>query len=60
LAQAVSQATGYQGNIGFDTTQPDGSPRKLMDSTRLNNLGWHAKVNLEQGLAQAYQDFLSS
>jgi GDP-L-fucose synthase len=57
LAQAVSKATGYQGNIDFDPTQPDGSPRKLMDSTRLNALGWQAKINLEQGLALAYQDF---
>ena len=57
LAQAVSQAVGYQGNIDFDPTKPDGSPRKLMDSTRLNALGWQANVDLEQGLAQAYQDF---
>jgi len=58
LAQSVSNATGYQGNIDFDPTQPDGAPRKLMDSTRLNALGWQAQVNLEQGLAQAYQDFM--
>ena len=58
LAQVVSKATGYQGNINFDPTQPDGSPRKLMDSTRLNALGWRAKVHLEQGLALAYQDFI--
>ena len=58
LAQAVSDSTGYQGNIAFDPTQPDGAPRKLMDSTRLNALGWQAQVNLEQGLALAYQDFI--
>jgi GDP-L-fucose synthase len=58
LSQAVCQAVGYQGNIDFDATQPDGSPRKLMNSTRLNALGWQAKVNLEQGLALAYQDFM--
>lgn len=58
LAQAVSNATGYKGGIDFDTTQPDGAPRKLMDSTRLNALGWRAKVNLEQGLAFAYQEFI--
>ncbi|ABD68969.1 NAD-dependent epimerase/dehydratase [Rhodoferax ferrireducens T118] len=58
LAQAVSQAVGYQGNIDYDPTKPDGSPRKLMDSSRLNALGWRAKVALEQGLMQAYQDFL--
>ena len=58
VAQTVSQAVGFQGNIEFDTTRPDGSPRKLMDSTRLNGLGWQAKINLEQGLALAYQDFI--
>ena len=57
LAQAVGSAVGYQGTIDFDTTQPDGSQRKLMDSSRLNALGWQARVNLEQGLAWAYQDF---
>jgi GDP-L-fucose synthase len=41
-----------------DTTQPDGSLRKLMDSSRLNALGWQAKINLGQGLAMAYQDFM--
>ena len=49
---------GYPGKIDFDPTKPDGTPRKLMDSTRLNALGWQAKVKLEAGLAQAYQDFL--
>jgi len=58
LAQAVSQAVGYSGQITFDPAQPDGSPRKLMDSSRLNALGWQAKVNLQQGLALAYQNFL--
>jgi len=58
LAQAVSQAVGYQGNIDFDPSKPDGSPRKLMDSSRLNALGWQAKVNLPEGLTTAYQDFL--
>ena len=58
LAQAVSQAVGYQGKIDFDASKPDGSPRKLMDSNRLNALGWQAKVDLKQGLALAYQDFM--
>ncbi len=58
LAKAVSKAIGYQGNIDFDPTQPDGAPRKLMDSNRLNALGWQAKVNLEQGLASAYKEFV--
>ena len=50
---------GYQGQIDFDSTKPDGAPRKLMDSSRLNALGWRAKVTLESGLALAYADFLS-
>ena len=58
LAYAVSQTVGFSGNIDFDRAQPDGSPRKLMDSTRLNALGWQAQVNLKQGLAMAYQDFI--
>lgn len=57
LAHAVAKATGYQGNISFDPTKPDGSPRKWMSSERLNKLGWHAQVGLEQGLVQAYADF---
>jgi len=60
LALAVSQTVGYQGVIDFDTSKPDGSPRKLMDSRRLNALGWQAQVGLEAGLAAAYQDFLNS
>jgi len=60
LAKIVSHAVGFQGNIDFDTAQPDGAPRKLMDSTRMKALGWQAKVNLEQGLLLAYQDFLAS
>jgi len=58
LALAVGKTVGYQGLIDFDTSKPDGSPRKLMDSSRLNALGWHAQVGLEAGLAAAYQDFI--
>ena len=57
LAQAVATATGYQGTISFDPTKPDGSPRKWMDSGRLNRLGWSPNVGLEQGLRRAYADF---
>ena len=57
LAHAVAQATGYQGNIGFDSTKPDGAPRKWMDSALLRNYGWLPKVNLEEGLKSAYQEF---
>jgi GDP-L-fucose synthase len=59
LAQAIAKTTGYQGQIAFDTSQPDGAPRKLMDSGRLNSLGWRAQVGLESGLALAYSGFLS-
>ena len=58
LADAVAKATGYAGKIGFDTSKPDGTPRKWMDSSRLNRLGWQAKVDLESGLKKAYGDFL--
>jgi GDP-L-fucose synthase len=60
VAQAVSQAVGYQGQVTFDTSKPDGAPRKWMNSSRLNALGWQAKVPLEQGLALAYADYLKS
>ena len=59
LAQAISDTVGYQGNITFDPTQPDGAPRKLMDSSRLHALGWKGRVNLQEGLKQAYEDFLT-
>ena len=58
VAQAISQAVGYAGQIEFDTSKPDGAPRKWMDSSRLNNLGWQAQVHLREGFAKAYADFL--
>ena len=60
LALAISDAVGYQGKILFDPEKPDGTPRKLMDSSRLNRLGWSPTVSLELGLAKAYQDFQHS
>lgn len=60
LANTIGKVVGYKGNIDFDTIKPDGPPRKLMDSTRINNLGWKAKVDLEDGLISAYQDFLKN
>jgi len=59
LAIAIGAAVGYEGEIRFDPTKPDGSPRKWMDSTKLNQLGWRAGVNLKQGLEEAYREFLS-
>lgn len=58
VARIIANVVGYQGALNFDITKPDGTPRKLMDSSRLNNLGWHAHVPLDQGLALAYEDFL--
>lgn len=60
LAKAVGEVVGYQGQIVFDSTKPDGAPRKWMDSSRLNQLGWRAKVDLSVGLKQAYEDFLKN
>ena len=60
VAQAIAQTVGFKGQIEFDTSKPDGAPRKWMDSSRLNALGWQAKVGLHQGLAHAYQNFLAT
>lgn len=57
LAETIKDITGYKGNITFDTSKPDGTPRKLMDSTRLQQLGWVPRTELKEGLAMAYQDF---
>ena len=58
LAQAVAKAVGYPGTIALDPTKPDGSPKKLMNSSRLNTLGWKAAVSLDDGLALAYAQFV--
>jgi len=59
LAKAVGVAVGYEGKISFDPTKPDGAPRKWMDSSRLNQLGWQPKVSLDDGLDIAYRDFVA-
>jgi len=58
LAELVKTAVGFAGNIVWDTSKPDGTPRKLMDSSRLLALGWKPQVSLEQGIRLAYDDFL--
>lgn len=58
LAETVAKVVGYTGRICYDVNKPDGAPRKLMDSCRLNAMGWRATVSLEQGLALASQDML--
>jgi len=60
LAETIKAVVGYQGRIDFDPSKPDGSPRKLMDSRRLNNLGWQAQVTLKDGLALAYASWVQS
>lgn len=60
LAETIAEVVGYEGSIEYDTTKPDGTPRKLMDSTRLHNLGWEPKTGLKKGLKMAYEDFLKS
>ncbi len=59
LANSVSEAVGYSGEIKFDTSKPDGTQRKLMDSERLNSLGWNPQVDLKNGLKKAYADFMA-
>lgn len=60
LAKLIAKTVGYQGEIIFDTTKPDGTPRKLMDSSRLKAVGWSPKVEFKEGLILAYQDFLTN
>jgi GDP-L-fucose synthase len=60
LVETVAKVVGYQGHIEFDSSKPDGAPRKLMDVSRLKQLGWQAQVSLEQGLQQTYQWFLQN
>lgn len=60
VAELIAATVGYLGEITLDTSKPDGTPRKLMDSSRLNLLGWKAQVDLELGLKNAYQDFLNN
>ena len=59
LAEQIKKVVGYAGEIRFDPRQPDGTPRKLMDVTRLNAMGWRANTSLETGLAVAFENFLS-
>jgi len=60
LAETVSRVVGFTGKVAFDATKPDGTPRKLLDVSRLNALGWQYSVSLEAGLEQAYAWFLAN
>lgn len=60
LAETIASAVGYSGTITFDTTKPDGTPRKLLDVGRINALGWKARTSLEQGIKKAYAWFIEN
>jgi GDP-L-fucose synthase len=60
LAEIIGEVVGYRGRIAFDTTKPDGTPRKLMDVSRMKSLGWRPQVALRDGIAMAYADFLAT
>lgn len=60
LAQLIKEVVGFEGQLEFDSSKPDGTPRKLMDVSKLNRLGWKAKTDLKDGIRLAYQDFLKN
>ncbi|SMC62928.1 GDP-L-fucose synthase [Cellulophaga tyrosinoxydans] len=60
LAETIQKTVGHTGEIVWDSTKPDGTPRKLMESDKMNKLGWHAKYSLEQGITDTYDWFLSN
>jgi len=59
LAELIKEVTGFSGDLVFDNTKPDGTPRKLLDVSKINKLGWHYKTALKDGMKIAYRDFLS-
>ena len=56
LALLIKKIVGYEGNLVWDTSKPDGTPRKLMDVSKINDMGWYAKIGLEEGITKVYQD----
>jgi GDP-L-fucose synthase len=60
LAETIAKVTGFKGVLTFDATKPDGTPRKLMDVSRLRSMGWQATIGLEDGLRNAYQWFVAN
>jgi GDP-L-fucose synthase len=59
MAELVAEVVGFRGRLVFDTSRPDGTPQKLLDVSRLQRLGWHARTDLADGLVRAYRDFLA-
>jgi GDP-L-fucose synthase len=60
LAKLIKKIIGYNGEIKFDATKPDGTPRKCMDVSKINSLGWRAEISLEEGIAKVYQWYLKN
>jgi GDP-L-fucose synthase len=59
LAELISEVVGYSGKIKWDSSKPDGTPRKLLDVSKLNQLGWQSKIDLRSGLRKTYDWFVS-
>ena len=57
LANRVKKLVGFEGTVHWDASKPDGTPKKLLDVNRINNLGWSAKTSLDEGIMKSYQDF---
>jgi len=60
LGETIKEVVGFEGNLGFDISKPDGPPRKLTDVDVLSKLGWTARVELREGLRRSYQNFLNA
>jgi len=60
LAETIARVTGFKGSLEFDSSKPDGMPRKLLDVSRLRDLGWEAQISLEEGLNSAYSWYLDN
>ena len=58
LAKTIKEVVGYKGKISFDTTKPDGSSRKFLDCTRMNNLGFKTEISLKDGLIKTYKEYI--
>ncbi|URQ70205.1 GDP-L-fucose synthase [SAR86 cluster bacterium] len=58
LTNIIQEVIGYDGKLQFDTTKPDGTPRKLLDTSRINSLGWSPKISLKKGIQQVYKDYI--
>ena len=60
LAEIIKDTVGYQGNIVFDSSKPDGTPKKVTDVTKLNSLGWQSKTSLRDGIEMTYDGYLNN